>query len=159
VPVTGSSSSSTAGLGGASAGPSLGGSGGATGGATGGETGSGRAGATGSTPDGVTRIGSRDDFDTSQRYEPTVQHDSGEFARVSPPKDANWLADKEGFDRLNSATDEPLYFRGESDGELYDLAGASTAEGVYGRSGTGTSNTTTSGAGGASGTENSIRDL
>ena len=67
---------------------------------------------------------------------------------MSPPKDATWLADKEGFDRLNSATDEALYFRGESDGELYDLS-AATDSGIHGRSGSET----------ASGTEDSIRDL
>ena len=140
VPATGSSDGGAGRLGGASAGSSLGGRSGATG--------SGRAGATGSDPDGLTQVGSRDDLDTSQRYEPTVQHDSGEFARVSPPKDANWLTDQGGADRLNRGTDDPLYFRGESDGELYDLQGA-TDSGIHGRSGTET----------ASGTKGSIRNL
>jgi len=132
VPATGSSDSSTGGLGGASAGPSLGGSGSAT----------------GSTPDGVTRIGSRDALDTSQRYEPVVQHDSGSIARVDPPKDVDWLTDQGGADRLDRGTDDPLYFRGESDGELYDLRGA-TDSGIHGRSGTET----------ASRTKDSVRNL
>jgi hypothetical protein len=140
VPTTGSGDSGTGRLGGASAGSSLGGGSGATG--------SGRAGATGSDPDGLTQVGSRDDLDTSQRYEPVVQHDSGEFARVSSPKDANWLTDQGGGDRLNRGTDDLLYFRGESDGELYDLGGA-TDSGIHGRSGTET----------ASGTKDSVRNL
>jgi len=110
------------------------------------------AGSTAQDPDGLTRIGGRDELDTGQRYEPVVQHDSGSLARVDPPKDTNWLADRGGIDRLDQSTDEPLYFRGESDGELYDLRGAANTATVHS---TETSNITS----GASRAEDSVRNL
>ena len=67
-----------------------------------------------------------------RRYEPLVQHESGDVARVSTPKDTNWLVDRGGFDRLDQATDEPLYFRGENDGALYDLGGTTDSDRVFG---------------------------
>jgi len=67
-----------------------------------------------------------------QRYEPLVQHESGDVARVSTPKGANWLVERGGFDRLNQATDEPLYFRGENDGAIYDLSGTTDSDRVFG---------------------------
>ena len=89
-----------------------------------------------SAPEGTTRVADRGSLDTGQRYEPLVQHDSGKLARVSTPKDANWLADQGGIENLNRGTDEPLYFRGETDGELYDLSGtAGSSESVYGGTG------------------------
>jgi hypothetical protein len=132
------------------AGP-LGGSGPSAGtGATSGLGGS--ASSTAQEPDGLTRIGSRDELDTGQRYEPVVQRDSGSIEKLGPepPNDANWLVDQGGADRLSQGTDEPLYFRGESDGELYDLRGAANAGGVHGES---------AGAGGSSGNKDSIRNL
>jgi hypothetical protein len=111
------------------------------------------AGSTAQEPDGLTRIGGREELDTGQRYEPVVQHDSGELARVDPPKNTNWLADRGGIDRLDRGTDEPLYFRGESDGQLYDLRGAANANGSV--HGTGTSDS----ASGASRAEDSVRNL
>jgi hypothetical protein len=87
---------------------------------------------TGTPPDGTTHVGSRSALDMQQRYEPLVQHDSGDVARVSTPKDTNWLVDRGGFDRLNQATDEPLYFRGENDGGLYDLGGTTDSDRVFG---------------------------
>jgi len=147
TPVRAPSGGGSAGpLGGDSAGSrstsSLGGSGGAGPG----------SGSTAQDPDGLTRIGGRDELDTGQRYEPVVQHDSGSLARVSTPKNTNWLADRGGIDRLNQATDEPLYFRGESDGELYDLQGTATTATVH--------NTETSNiASGASRAEDSVRNL
>ena len=83
-------------------------------------------------PDGTTHVESRSSLDMQQRYEPLVQHESGNVARVSTPKGANWLVDRGGFDRLNQATDEPLYFRGENDGELYDLGGTTDSARVFG---------------------------
>jgi hypothetical protein len=91
------------------------------------------------TPDGVASIDDRAGLDTSQRYEPTVQHDSGEFSRIDPGRSANWLGDQGGAEQLYSRYDEKpgetLYFRGESDGELYDLRGAGGgSERVFGDS-------------------------
>jgi hypothetical protein len=78
-------------------------------------------------------VADRSAFDDEQRYEPVVQHDSGDLARVSTPKDANWLADQGGVENLDRGTDEPLYFRGERDGELYDLRGTTgSSSDVYG---------------------------
>ena len=112
-----------------------------------GPLGGGSAGSTAQEPDGLTRIGSRDEIDTGQRYEPVVQKgpDNIEELGPEPPNDANWLVDQGGADRLDRGTDEPLYFRGESDGELYDLRGASNAGGVHGEA--------------SSGNKDSIRDL
>jgi hypothetical protein len=122
---------------------------GATTGATSSVGGSGGAGpgSTAQEPDELTRIGGRDELDTGQRYEPLVQHDSGSLARVDPPKDTNWLADRGGIERLDQSTDEPLYFRGETDGQLYDLRGAANAGEAHGES-----------ASGSSGNKDSIRD-
>jgi hypothetical protein len=75
-------------------------------------------------PDGLNRVADRSAFDDEQRYEPLIRHDKGDLARISTPKDANWLADQGGVENLDCGTDEPLYFRGETDGELYDLRGA-----------------------------------
>jgi hypothetical protein len=61
-------------------------------------------------------------FDTTQRYEPYTYHESAGFQRLDPPKRATWLANEGGFDRLNEATNEPLRFKGENDGEMYDLS-------------------------------------
>jgi len=83
-------------------------------------------------PDGTTHVESRSSLDMQQRYEPLVQHESGDVARVSTPKDTNWLVDRGGFDRLDQATDEPLYFRGENDGALYDLGGTTDSARVFG---------------------------
>jgi hypothetical protein len=125
-PFGGSSSTSTgpgAGVGsaGTQTGPGSSRSGPATGSAT-----------TAQEPDGLNRVADRANLDTEQRYEPLVQHDSGKIARVSTPKDANWLADQGGVENLDRGTDEPLYFRGERDGELYDLRGAAESAGVHG---------------------------
>jgi len=125
--------------GGGSAGPlgddSVAGTGGGSGPGSAGATTSGGAGSGQSTPAGTTHIENRSALDTEQRYEPVVQHDSGDLARIGPPKDANWLADKGGFERLDSATDEPLYFRGETDGGVFDLRGAAETGGVHGGAG------------------------
>jgi hypothetical protein len=89
-------------------------------------------------------VADRANLDTEQRYEPLVQHDSGKIARVSTPKDTNWLADQGGVENLDQGTDEPLYFRGENDGELYDLQGAAETGGVHGGDPTSTSSGTDS---------------
>jgi hypothetical protein len=83
-------------------------------------------------PDDLTRVGSRGELDTGQRYEPHIQTESGGLERISPPKDANWLVDREGFERIDRGTDDPLYFKGESDGGVYDLRGAAESSSVYG---------------------------
>jgi len=115
-----------------------------TGGGGSAESGLGSGGsATRSPPDELTQIGGRDELDTSQRYEPLIQTDKGNLKRVSPPRDANWLADRGGFGRLDQATDEPLYFKGETDGELFDIRDATSAGGVHG---TGSAPNGTSGA-------------
>jgi hypothetical protein len=61
-------------------------------------------------------------FDTTQRYEPYTYHENAGFQRIDPPKNAEWLTEKGGFDRLDEATDEPLRFKGENDGQMYDLS-------------------------------------
>jgi hypothetical protein len=70
---------------------------------------------------GVTEVGPST-FDTTQRYEPYTYHENAGFQRVDPPKNAEWLTEKGGFDRLNEATDQPLRFKGENDGQMYDLS-------------------------------------
>jgi len=66
------------------------------------------------------------EVDLNQRYEPTVQHDSGKLARVERPRDGDWLVNQGGANRLDSGTDDPLYFKGETDGKMYDLRRASS---------------------------------
>ena len=68
----------------------------------------------------------RADLDVTQRYEPVVQHEKGGFDRVERPRKAEWLTDDGGVSRLDEATDRPLYFKGESDGQMYDLRRASS---------------------------------
>jgi len=73
--------------------------------------------------EGITEV-SQSTFDTAQRYEPLVHQENAGFQRVDPPKDAKWLSEKGGFDRLNQAYGEPVRLRGENDGQLYDLSDA-----------------------------------
>ena len=70
-------------------------------------------------------------FDTTQRYEPYTYHEKGGFQRVDPPKRATWLTEKGGFERLDEATDEPLRFKGENDGQMYDLSNVNPSETSY----------------------------
>jgi hypothetical protein len=70
-------------------------------------------------------------FDTTQRYEPYTYHEKGGFQRIDPPKRATWLSEEGGFDRLNEATDEPLRFKGENDGQMYDLGGIDPKDAPY----------------------------
>jgi hypothetical protein len=78
-------------------------------------------------PSGVAHIRDRAGLDTSQRYDPVEQQPSGELRNVAQqaPRSATGLADRGGIEQLDEATDGRLYFRGERDGELYDLSGAS----------------------------------
>jgi hypothetical protein len=80
--------------------------------------------------EGVTEVTDQT-FDTLQRYEPYTYHEKGGFQRVDPPKRATWLSEEGGFDRLNEATDEPLRFKGENDGQMYDLREIGQAESTY----------------------------
>ena len=74
-------------------------------------------------------------FDTTQRYEPYTYHEKGGFQRVDPPKRATWLTEKGGFERLDEATDEPLRFKGENDGQMYDLSNVDPSETSYNSTG------------------------
>ena len=61
-------------------------------------------------------------FDVTQRYEPYAYHENSGFQRIDPPKNAEWLTDKGVISRLNEAYDEPVRFKGENDGQMYDLS-------------------------------------
>ena len=70
-------------------------------------------------------------FDVTQRYEPYTYHEKGGFQRLDPPKNTEWLTEKGGIDRLNDATDEPLRFKGENDGQMYDLRNVTRSDTSY----------------------------
>ena len=89
----------------------------------GGSSGTSFVGSQNGTADAITP--SEGGVDLTQRYEPHIQTASGGLERVERPRNAEWLVDKGGVGRLDASTDDPLYFRGESDGELYDLRNAS----------------------------------
>ena len=84
--------------------------------------------------EGVVEVGPST-FDTLQRYEPYTYHEKGGFQRVDPPKRATWLTEEGGFDRLDEATDEPLRFKGENDGQMYDLSNVDPSETSYNSTG------------------------
>jgi hypothetical protein len=86
--------------------------------------------------EGITEV-RHDNFDTAQRYEPLVHQENAGFQRVDPPKDAKWLSEKGGFDRLNQAYDEPVRLRGENDGQLYDLSDTTEPDSSLGQQNTG----------------------
>ena len=84
--------------------------------------------------EGVTEVTDQT-FDTLQRYEPYTYHEKGGFQRVDPPKRATWLTNEGGFERLDEATDEPLRFKGENDGQMYDLSNVDPSETSYNSTG------------------------
>jgi hypothetical protein len=86
--------------------------------------------------EGITEV-RHDTFDAAQRYEPLVHQENAGFQRVDPPKDAKWLSEKGGFDRLNQAYDEPVRLRGENDGQLYDLSDTTEPDSSLGQQNTG----------------------
>lgn len=73
----------------------------------------------------------RTQVDLNQRYEPVVHEPNSGFNRVESPRNAEWLVDRGGVERLDNGTDDPLRFRGENDGRIYDLRSAAGDSGVF----------------------------
>ena len=102
--------------------------------------GTGTSGSTGNTlnrDEGIKRVPA-EEFDAGQRYEPYV-YQGGEFDRIDPPKNAEWLTQEGGFKRLDEAYDDPVRFKGERDGQFYDLTNAAGSEESFSGSATASS--------------------